>query len=40
MKTVKKNIGSLTFKWKQKIKGNIGPYANKGERDKEVYRYA
>ena len=30
METVKKNIGSLTFKWKKnKIKGNIGSYADK-----------
>lgn len=37
MKTAKKNIGSLTFKWKQKIKGNIGSYADKeGERERGV----
>ena len=42
MKIAKKNIGSLTFKWKQKIKGNISPYADKGEREREreVQRYA
>ena len=36
MKTAKKNIGGLTFKWKQKIKGNISPYADKGERERGV----
>ena len=35
----KKYIGSLTFKWKQKIKGNICSYANKeGERERERER--
>ena len=39
MKIAKKNIGSLTFKWKQKIKGNICSYANKeGERERERCR--
>ena len=38
MKTAKKNIGGLTFKWKQKIKGNISPYADKGERERERER--
>ena len=37
MKTTKKNIGSLTFKWKQKIKGNIGSYALR-ERERERER--
>ena len=37
MKIAKKNIGSLTFKWKQKIKGNICSYANK-ERERERER--
>ena len=35
----KKYIGSLTFKWKQKIKGNIGSFADKeGERQRERCR--